>query len=87
MSFAVGYPYEVWSAGKYYFWVPMVAPFCGCVFGGFLYDLFIYTGPESPLNAPHFGLDRYFKFGGGSMHTKERSSSVEQTETLAKDAV
>lgn len=28
----------------------MVAPFCGCLFGGFLYDVFIYTGPESPIN-------------------------------------
>lgn len=33
----------------------MVAPFCGCVFGGVLYDAFIYTGP-SPLNSPWLGL-------------------------------
>jgi len=33
----------------------MVAPFCGCVFGGILYDLFIYTG-ESPINTAMFGL-------------------------------
>lgn len=56
MSYIVGYGPQVWSAGGYYFWIPMVAPFCGCVFGGFLYDAFIYTGPESPLNQPWWGL-------------------------------
>ncbi|KAK4499657.1 hypothetical protein PRZ48_010175 [Zasmidium cellare] len=54
MSYAVGYQ-GVWSAGGYYFWIPMVAPFCGCLFGGILYDLAIFTGP-SPINAPWFGL-------------------------------
>ena len=34
----------------------MVAPFCGSVFGGFLYDVFIYTGPESPINKPWWGF-------------------------------
>lgn len=33
-----------------------VAPFCGCIFGGFLYDISIYTGPESPINSPWLGL-------------------------------
>lgn len=47
--------HDVWSAGGYYFWIPMVAPFCGCVFGGVLYDFFIYTGP-SPVNTAFFGL-------------------------------
>lgn len=36
----------------------MVAPFCGCLFGGFLYDLFIYTG-ESPVNTPWLGLKNF----------------------------
>ena len=44
MSYFLGYGHEVWSAGNYYFWVPMVAPFFGCTFGGFLYDVFIFTG-------------------------------------------
>ncbi|KAF2800663.1 aquaporin [Melanomma pulvis-pyrius CBS 109.77] len=60
MSYAVGYGPEVWSAGGYYFWIPMVAPFCGCAFGGFLYDLFIYTGP-SPVNTPWLGLKYIFQ--------------------------
>jgi aquaglyceroporin related protein len=35
--------------------IPMVAPFLGCTFGAFLYDVFIYTGP-SPINTPWLGL-------------------------------
>lgn len=56
MSYIVGYGHQVWSAGGYYFWIPMVAPFCGCTFGAFLYDFFIYTGPESPVNTPWLGF-------------------------------
>lgn len=26
MSYALGYGHEVWSAGGYYFWIPMVSP-------------------------------------------------------------
>jgi aquaglyceroporin related protein len=55
MTYALGYGSEVWSAGNYYFWIPMVAPFVGCLTGGILYDMFIYTG-ESPINTPWFGL-------------------------------
>lgn len=36
----------------------MVAPFCGCTFGGFLYDLLMFTG-ESPINTPWMGLYRF----------------------------
>ena len=38
--------------------VPMVAPFCGCTFGGWLYDMFLFTG-ESPINTPAMGLKRF----------------------------
>lgn len=55
MSYAVGYGNDVWTADNYYFWIPLVAPLCGCFFGGALYDIFIYTG-ESPINTPWFGL-------------------------------
>ena len=57
MSYALGYGNEVWSAGGYYFWIPMVSPFFGCMFGGWLYDVFIFTG-ESPINTPWMGLKR-----------------------------
>lgn len=38
----------------------MVCPFIGCTFGGFLYDLLIYTG-KSPINTPWLGLRRVIK--------------------------
>ncbi|KAJ6782323.1 hypothetical protein PWT90_11111 [Aphanocladium album] len=57
VTYFLGYGTEVFSAGGYYFWIPMVAPFMGTVFGGFLYDLFVYTGP-SPVNTPWLGLKR-----------------------------
>ncbi|KAH6671704.1 aquaporin-like protein [Halenospora varia] len=69
MSYIVGYGPGVWSAGSYYFWIPMVAPFCGCLFGGFLYDLFVYTGPESPVNTPWLGFK--YLFTGGYWRKKK----------------
>ncbi|EME45286.1 hypothetical protein DOTSEDRAFT_71101 [Dothistroma septosporum NZE10] len=58
MSYAVGYGANVWQAGDYYFWIPMVAPFFGCTFGGFLYDVLMFTG-VSPINTPYWGLYRF----------------------------
>jgi aquaglyceroporin related protein len=60
VSYMIGYGHEVWSAGGYYFWVPMVAPFCGCTFGGWLYDVFLFTG-DSPINTPWMGLKRFIQ--------------------------
>lgn len=57
MSYFLGYGHEVWSAGGYYFWIPMVSPFLGCLFGGFLYDVLLFTG-QSPINTPYWGLYR-----------------------------
>ncbi|RVX71529.1 hypothetical protein B0A52_05101 [Exophiala mesophila] len=59
-TYFVGYGREVWTAGDYYFWVPMICPFIGCTFGGFLYDALIYTG-DSPINTPWMGWKRVFK--------------------------
>ncbi|KAI9925145.1 Aquaporin-3 [Aspergillus wentii] len=56
VSYMLGYGAEVWKAGNYYFWVPMVAPFLGCTFGGWIYDLFLYTGSDSPVNTPWMGF-------------------------------
>ena len=58
LTYFVGYGHNVWAAGNYYFWVPMIAPFFGCCFGGFLYDLLLFAG-ESPINEPYFGIGRY----------------------------
>ncbi|KAG5979998.1 hypothetical protein E4U55_004510 [Claviceps digitariae] len=60
VTYMIGYGDEVWSAGGYYFWIPMVAPFFGCLAGGGLYDLFIYTG-DSPFNMPYLGLNRLLR--------------------------
>ena len=38
--------------------VPIIAPFLGCTFGGWIYDMFLYTGAESPVNTPYIGLRR-----------------------------
>ncbi|KAF3388730.1 putative membrane protein [Penicillium rolfsii] len=57
-SYMLGYGHEVWAAGNYYFWIPMVAPFLGCIFGGWLYDVFLYTGLDSPVNTPWLGIKR-----------------------------
>ncbi|KAJ9149207.1 Aquaglyceroporin [Coniochaeta hoffmannii] len=58
VSYMIGYGHGVWSAGNYYFWIPMVAPFFGCLTGGFLYDVFLYTGNDSPVNTPYWGFPR-----------------------------
>ncbi|GES63502.1 aquaglyceroporin [Aspergillus terreus] len=58
VSYMIGYGPEVWKAGNYYFWVPIIAPFLGCTFGGWLYDVFLYTGANSPVNTPYMGLRR-----------------------------
>ncbi|QUC16161.1 uncharacterized protein UV8b_00402 [Ustilaginoidea virens] len=60
VSYMIGYGHEVFSFGGYYFWIPMVAPFFGCLAGGGLYDLFIYSG-ESPINSPYLGFNRLLK--------------------------
>ncbi|KAI2726437.1 hypothetical protein DTO012A7_2204 [Penicillium roqueforti] len=57
-SYMIGYGHEVWAAGGYYFWIPMVAPILGCTFGGWIYDLFLYTGIDSPINTPWMGIKR-----------------------------
>jgi aquaglyceroporin related protein, other eukaryote len=56
----------------------MVAPFLGCAFGGFLYDFFIYTGPETPLNEPWLGTKQVFRIGRRSKQvTQEHEEAVE----------
>ncbi|KAF1981917.1 aquaporin [Aulographum hederae CBS 113979] len=53
----VGYGGAVWSAGGWYFWIPIVAPFLGCLSGAWLHDMFLFDG-ESPINTPWVGLRR-----------------------------
>ncbi|KAE8148071.1 putative aquaglyceroporin [Aspergillus avenaceus] len=58
VSYMIGYGPEVWTAGNHYFWVPIIAPFLGCTFGGWVYDMFLYTGKDSPVNTPYLGFRR-----------------------------
>ncbi|KAJ5539385.1 hypothetical protein N7513_007717 [Penicillium frequentans] len=67
VSYILGYGHEVWEAGNYYFWIPMIAPFLGCTFGAWVYDLFLYTGLDSPINTPWMGIKRLF----GPLHRKQ----------------
>lgn len=60
------------------FQVPMVAPFCGCTFGGFLYDLLIFTG-ESPINTPYLGLYRFIPGLRDWEWEDEKTETVEES--------
>jgi aquaglyceroporin related protein len=57
----------------------MVAPFIGCVFGGFLYDILLFTG-DSPINTPYLGLYRMIpgrrKKYDGIMYERDDDSVV-----------
>jgi aquaglyceroporin related protein len=54
----------------------MVAPFFGCTFGGFLYDLLMFTG-ESPINEEWMGIPgackRLMSFGKSKKEKTESS--------------
>ncbi|KAL2394647.1 Aquaglyceroporin-9 [Exophiala dermatitidis] len=41
-AYFAGYGPEVWTYGDYYWWVPVVAPFLGALFGGLVYKAFVY---------------------------------------------
>ncbi|CCH44822.1 Glycerol uptake/efflux facilitator protein [Wickerhamomyces ciferrii] len=51
-----GYGSDLFTAGNYYFWVPLVIPLIGCLLGGLIYDVLIYQGHDSPLNRADFGM-------------------------------
>ncbi|KAE8348650.1 aquaporin-like protein [Aspergillus coremiiformis] len=71
VSYMIGYGPHVWTAGNYYFWVPIVAPFFGCTFGGWIYDMFLYTGDDSPVNTACLGLRRLITPLRRKHHTSE----------------
>jgi len=62
--------------------VPMIAPFFGCTFGGFLYDVLVFTG-DSPLNEPYWGI---FAWVPGMQHLNEMPSEHHDHD-LEKNAV
>ncbi|PYI36552.1 aquaporin-like protein [Aspergillus indologenus CBS 114.80] len=61
--------------------IPMIAPFLGCAVGGWLYDVFIYTGADSVVHeSPLFGLGRCFvhRWKVRSGH-RSRSQGLDET--------
>ncbi|EPQ26598.1 uncharacterized protein PFL1_05919 [Pseudozyma flocculosa PF-1] len=60
----VGYGSRVWTHdGFYWLWAPWIASISGGTLGAALYDLFIYTGRDSPVNRPR--VDRASLDEGG----------------------
>ncbi|KKF94154.1 Glycerol uptake/efflux facilitator protein [Ceratocystis platani] len=74
-SYMLGYGSAVWSAGNYYFLVPIVSPFLGTLLGAFVYDLLIFDG-ESPVNTPYMGMAGLF-----SREPKKAKADIEAAPT------
>ncbi|KAK3642105.1 hypothetical protein LTR56_010976 [Elasticomyces elasticus] len=54
---ALGYPRNLFTAyHNWWIWGPWGADVTGAIMGGFIYDIFIFPGSESPVN---FSLWRY----------------------------
>ncbi|KAL5615365.1 hypothetical protein BROUX41_005413 [Berkeleyomyces rouxiae] len=47
-SYLLGYGTRVFSDSQWYFWIPLVAPCCGCLVGGVAHD-FVSGSDESPV--------------------------------------
>lgn len=48
-----GFPKRIWTYRNcYWIYTPIIAPILGALFGAFIYDLFIYSGADGPLNKP-----------------------------------
>ena len=60
---AVGYPNELFL-NPYWFYGPWVGAISGAFMGAFLYDFFIFTGGESPVNYPLERTQRALKKSG-----------------------
>ncbi|KAG0148616.1 hypothetical protein CROQUDRAFT_75289 [Cronartium quercuum f. sp. fusiforme G11] len=51
MAWIFGYSSSVWTDGNFYWlWSPWLATCSGGIFGGFLYDFFLYDRIDSPFN-------------------------------------
>lgn len=54
--------------------MPLVLPFAGAVFGGWLYDMLVFTGP-SPVNSPWMGFK---KLGRRDLRRRNEKDRIEQ---------
>jgi len=60
MTAMVGYGRQVFNyRSQYWLWSPIIGSFCGGLVACFLYDVFIYLGPESPINKPNEDARRH----------------------------
>lgn len=80
----VGYPNETWTTGNYFFWVPTFVPFIACIFGAWMYDVFIYTGP-SPVNTPYLGLGQLWWNIRGKLRKKDKDEEEGPDEDVKKE--
>jgi aquaglyceroporin related protein len=61
MTAMVGYGAIVFDfRSQYWIWSPILGSVCGGLVAAFLYDVFIYVGPESPINTPNAACRRHF---------------------------
>lgn len=70
----VGYGNEVWTHdGGYWFWNPWLSSVMGGVVGAGVYDAFLYTGRDSPVNRPKRvrGADGRDEYGRLRAHEEE----------------
>ncbi|KAI0043058.1 aquaporin [Auriscalpium vulgare] len=61
MTAMVGYGHEVFNyRNQYWLWTPILGSFCGGITACFIYDIFIFIGDESFINAPSASARRHF---------------------------
>jgi len=59
MTAMVGYGRQVFDyRGQYWIWSPLMGSICGGLSAGFIYDVFIYRGSDSFINAPDAAFRR-----------------------------
>lgn len=76
---ALGYGTDVFTTA-YWFWGPWCATISGAIVGGFLYDVAIFVGGESPVNYPRTRIKRagrkWKKKMGARLRGKKRTVKI-----------
>jgi len=64
-TLCVGYGWEVFSAHKFYFWIPLVVPFFGALIGTWLYKIFVgIHGLDESIDISGAHYPSEYKVGG-----------------------